>query len=71
MKTKAFNYFREEVLEATRTSTVWSFSEYWTGMTEKQRLEMAQILDHKPEVMKLIRDGEKIYQLPNGREWMA
>ena len=71
MKQKAFKYFLEEVLEATRTSTVWSFSEYWTGMTEKQSLEMAQVLDHKPEVMKLIREGEKIYQLPNGREWMA
>ena len=71
MKAKAFKYFLEEVLEATRTSTVWYFSEYWVGMTEKQRLEMAQVLDHKPEVMKLIRDGEMVYQLPSGREWMA
>ena len=71
MKAKPFNYFREEVLEATRTSTVWSFSEYWTGMTAKQADEIAQILDRKPDVRKLIRDGETVYQLPNGREWMA
>lgn len=69
MKQKAFTYFREEVLEASRTSPVWSFGEYWAGMTAKQSAEMAQILEHKPDVMKLDRNGVRVFQLPNGREW--
>lgn len=69
MKAKAFTYFREEVLEATRTSAVWTFSEYWNGMTAKQRAEIAQILEHKPDVMKLDRNGERVFQLPTGMEW--
>lgn len=69
MRQKAFTYFLEEVLEANRTSPVWSFSEYWNGMTAKQAAEIAQVLEHKPDVMKLDRNGVRVYQLPNGREW--
>ena len=71
MKAKAFKYFLEEILAASATSPVWRFSEYWNGMTEKQRLEVAQILDHNPDVRKMVRDGVKVYQLPTGREWTA
>lgn len=70
MKAKAFKYFAEEVLAASAASPVWRFS-YWNDMTERQRLDMAQILDHKPDVRKLDRDGETVYQLPTGREWTA
>lgn len=69
MKQKAFTYFLEEVLEAHRTSPVWSFGEYWNGMTAKQAAEIAQVLEHKPDVMKLDRNGIRVYQLPNGKEW--
>ena len=71
MKAKAFKYFLEEILAAAAASPVWRFSEYWNGMTEKQRLEVAQILDHNPDVRKLVRDGVTVYQLPTGREWTA
>ena len=71
MKAKAFKYFLEEILAASAVSHVWRFSEYWDGMTEKQRLEVAQILDHNPDVRKLVRDGVTVYQLPTGREWTA
>ena len=71
MKAKAFKFFAEEVLAASAASPVWRFSEYWNDMTERQRLDMAQILDHKPDVRKLERDGETVYQLPTGREWTA
>lgn len=69
MKAKAFKFFVEEVLAASAASPVWRFSEYWNDMTERQRLDMAQILDHKPDVRKLVRDGVTVYQLPTGREW--
>ena len=71
MKAKTFKYFLDEILAASAVSPVWRFSEYWNGMTEKQRLEVAQILDHNPDVRKLVRDGETVYQLPTGREWTA
>ena len=71
MKAKAFKYFVEEILAASAASPVWRFGEYWNGMTEKQRLEVAQILDHNPDVRKLVRDGVTVYQLPTGREWTA
>lgn len=71
MKAKTFKFFVEEILAASAASPVWRFSEYWNGMTEKQRLEVAQILDHNPDVRKLVRDGVKVYQLPTGREWIA
>ena len=69
MKAKTFIYFIEAVQQATVTSPVWGFGEYWSGMTEKQRSEIAQILEHKPDVMKLDRNGVRVYQFPNGREW--
>ena len=69
MKAKAFKYFLEEILAASADSPVWRFVEYWDGMTENQRLEVAQILDHNPDVRKLVRDGVTVYQLPTGREW--
>ena len=71
MKAKAFKYFVDEILAADAASPVWRFSEDWNGMTEKQRLEVAQILDHNPDVRKLVRDGVTVYQLPTGREWTA
>lgn len=69
MKARAFKYFLEEILAANAASPVWRFGEYWNDMTEKQRLEVAQILDHNPDVRKLVRDGVTVYQLPTGREW--
>lgn len=71
MKAKAFKYFLEEIRAASAASPVWRFSEYWNDMTERQRLEVAQILDHNPDVRKLVRDGVTVYQLPTGREWTA
>lgn len=69
MKAKAFNFFCEEVQAACTTSPVWRFSEYWDGMTAKQRSVVASILDGKPEVNKLDRNGLRVYQFPTGREW--
>lgn len=71
MKAKAFKCFVDEILAASAASPVWRFGEYWNGMTERQRLEVAQILDHNPDVRKLVRDGATVYQLPTGREWTA
>lgn len=71
MKSKAFKYFVDEILAASAASPVWRFGEYWNSMTERQRLEVAQILDHNPDVRKLVRDGVTVYQLPTGREWTA
>lgn len=69
MKAKAFNFFCEEVQAACVTSPVWRFAEYWDGMTAKQRSAVASILDVKPEVNKLDRNGVTVYQFPTGREW--
>lgn len=69
MKAKAFMYFLGEVLAADAASPVWRFVEYWDGMTEKQRLAVASVLDHNPDVRKLDRGGVTVYQLPGGREW--
>lgn len=71
MKAKAFNLFCEEVRTAHTYAPVWRFAEYWNGMTAKQRSVIASILDEKPEVNKLVRDGVTVYQLPTGREWTA
>ena len=71
MKAKAFKYFLDEILTASAASPVWRFSEYWNDMTERQRLEVAQILNHNPDVRKLVRDGVTVYQLPTGMEWIA
>ena len=71
MKAKEFKYFLEEILAASAASPVWRFGEYWNGMTARQRLEVALILDHNPDVRKLVRDGVTVYQLPTGREWIA
>ena len=69
MKTKAFNFFSEEVQAASVTSPVWRFAEYWDGMTKAQRVAISLILDVKPEVNKLDRNGMTVYQFPTGREW--
>ena len=69
MRTKAFNLFCEEVRTANTVSPVWRFAEYWDGMSAKQREAMAEILDAKPEVSKMVRNGVTVYQLPTGREW--
>lgn len=69
MKAKAFNLFCEEVRTARMYAPVWRFAEYWDGMTKNQRAAMAEILDAKPEVNKMVRNGVTVYQLPTGREW--
>ena len=69
MKAKAFNLFCEEVRTARMYAPVWRFAEYWDGMTKNQRTAMAEILDAKPEVNKMVRNGVTVYQLPTGREW--
>lgn len=69
MKAKAFNFFCEEVQAASVTSPVWRFAEYWDGMTKAQRVAISLLLDVKPEVNKLDRNGVTVYQFPTGREW--
>lgn len=69
MKPKAFKIFCEEVRSASSASPVWRFSEYWNDLRGKQGAVMAAILDIKPEVLKIDRNGEKVYQFPTGREW--
>lgn len=71
MKTKAFNLFCEEVRTARTFAPVWRFAEYWEGMSKKQAEAMAEILLQKPEVGKMVRNGELVFQFPTGREWKA
>lgn len=70
MKARAFTSFCEEVRAASYTSPIWyHYGDYWTGMTDKQSRVMGEILDSKPEVVKLERNGAPLYILPGGREW--
>lgn len=69
MKAKAFNEFEIEVMAAGRCSPVWRFWEYWRGMTAKQETRICEVLENKPDVMKLEREGVRVYQFPTGAEW--
>lgn len=69
MRKEGFIAFCKEVESASYADGIWRWADYWNGMTEKQRRLMAQILETHSAVMKLERNGVKVYQLPTGREW--
>ena len=69
MKYQAFKAFCDEVRVASYADGIWRWHDYWSTMTPKQRQVMAQILEHHPDVMKMERNGVKVYQLPHGKEW--
>lgn len=69
MRKEAFNAFCAEVRAAGYRDGIWRWMDYWKNMTKKQRAEMAEILEHHPDVMKIQRGDQKVYQFPNGREW--
>ena len=69
MRKAGFEAFCREVRAAGYADGIWRWADYWHGMTEKQRHVMAEILETHPAVMKLERNGVKVYQLPHGKEW--
>lgn len=69
MRKAGFEAFCQEVREAGYKDGIWFWTDYWYGMTANQRRKMAEILETHPAVMKLERNGVKVYQLPNGREF--
>ena len=71
MHYKTFEAFCNKVRVASYADGIWRWHDYWKQMTPKQCKVMEQILDHHPAVMKMERNGKKVYQLPNGKEWEA
>lgn len=69
MKKSEFDTFLEEVRRAGYHSWIWWAAYMWMNMTKRQAHIMAELLDYKPEVLKVIRNEQKIYQFSSGIEW--